>query len=478
MNLMNAADLLNQNAADMAAAVRGGHVTATALAHASLERIAATQARVNAFTDVTAKRALQTAADLDTRLAIGDSTALALPLLGVPFAVKNLFDVADLTTLAGSKIERGKPVATADAPLVARMQAAGAVLVGALNMDEYAYGFTTENTHYGATHNPHDLSRIAGGSSGGSGAAVAAGQVPITLGSDTNGSIRVPASLCGVWGLKPTFGRLSRRGTYPFVYSIDHLGPMASTLGGLALAYDALQCPDPLDTGCHALEVQPVVPQLSQGMEGLQGLRIGVLGGYFHNHASPAAREVVGLAAKTLGAQDEVIWPDAALSRAAAFIITASEGGSLHLNDLRTRADEFEPLSVDRFISGTLQPADWTIKAHRVRRMVRDKVNALFKDWDILLTAATPVSASLIGAEWLDINGTQHPARAAMGLLTQPISFAGCPVVAAPMWPTTTGGMPIGVQIIAAPWREDLAFRAAHVLSSAGAAHTISPRAL
>ena len=119
----------------------------------------------------------------------------------------------------------------------------------------------------------------------------------------------------------------------------------------------------------------------------------------------------------------------------------------------------------------SLQPADWTIKAHRVRRMVRDKVNALFKDWDILLTAATPVSASVIGTEWLDINGTQHPARAAMGLLTQPISFAGCPVVAAPMWPTTTGGMPIGVQIIAAPWREDLAFRAAQVLSKAGAAY-------
>ena len=159
------------------------------------------------------------------------------------------------------------------------------------------------------------------------------------------------------------------------------------------------------------------------------------------------------------------------MARAAAFIITASEGGSLHLNDLRTRADEFEPLSVDRFMAGALQPADWTIKAHRVRRQYRDKVNELFKHWDILLTPATPVSAPVIGTEWLDINGTQHPARAAMGLLTQPISFAGCPVVAAPMWPTQTGGMPIAVQVIAAPWREDLAFRAAKVLEQAGVAH-------
>ena len=453
------------DAASMAALVTSGEVSAAHLLQQCIARIDASDARVNAFTDRCLSRAVVEATAIDTRRARGEALG---SLAGVPYAVKNLFDVEGVVTLAGSKVNSSNAAAAADAFLVTQMKAAGAVLVGALNMDEYAYGFTTENTHYGATHNPHDLSRIAGGSSGGSGAAVAAGQVPITLGSDTNGSIRVPASLCGVWGLKPTFGRLSRRGTYPFVYSIDHLGPMANTLGGLALAYDAMQCPDPLDPGCHALEMQPVLPLM--GVDDFKGLRIGVLGGYFHDHASPAAREVVALAAKTLGAKNEVIWPDAALSRVAAFIITASEGGSLHLNDLRTRADEFEPLSVDRFISGALQPADWTIKAHRVRRMIRDKVNALFKDWDILLTAATPVSAPLIGTEWLDINGTQHPARAAMGLLTQPISFAGCPVVAAPMWPTTTGGMPIGVQIIAAPWREDLAFGAAQVLNDAGLA--------
>jgi amidase/aspartyl-tRNA(Asn)/glutamyl-tRNA(Gln) amidotransferase subunit A len=449
----------------MAACVASGQTSARALLESCISRIEATDARVNAFTDKTLSRAFAEADAVD----IGRANGQALgPLAGVPYAVKNLFDIDGVVTLAGSTINRNHAAATADAFLVKQMKAAGAVLVGALNMDEYAYGFTTENTHYGPCHNPHDLSRIAGGSSGGSGAAVAAGQVPITLGSDTNGSIRVPASLCGVWGLKPTFGRLSRRGTYPFVYSIDHLGPIASSLDGLALAYDALQGPDPLDAGCHALEIQPVIPLADQGIE---GLRVGVLGGYFHDHASATAREVVALAAKTLGAKEDVIWPDAALARSAAFIITASEGGSLHLNDLRTRADEFEPLSVDRFMAGALQPADWTIKAHRMRRMYRDKVNALFKDWDILLSAATPVSAPMIGTEWLHINGIQHPARAAMGLLTQPISFAGCPVLAAPMWPTQTGGLPIAVQVIAAPWREDLAFRAANVLERAGVAH-------
>ena len=453
------------DAPTMAACVASGETTARALLESCVSRIEATDVSVNAFTDKTLSRAFAEADAVDASRAKGEVLG---PLAGVPYAVKNLFDIDGVITLAGSKINRSHAAATADAFLVGQMKRAGAVLVGALNMDEYAYGFTTENTHYGPCHNPHDLSRIAGGSSGGSGAAVGAGQVPITLGSDTNGSIRVPASLCGVWGLKPTFGRLSRRGTYPFVYSIDHLGPLASSLGGLALAYDAMQSPDPQDAGCHALAVQPVMPQVDKGTA---GLRIGILGGYFHNHASPAAREAVALAATTLGTQAEVIWPDAALARAAAFIITASEGGSLHLNDLRTRADEFEPLSVDRFMAGALQPADWTIKAHRVRRQYRDKVNELFKHWDILLTPATPVSAPVIGTEWLDINGTQHPARAAMGLLTQPISFAGCPVVAAPMWPTQTGGMPIAVQVIAAPWREDLAFRAAKVLERAGVAH-------
>jgi amidase/aspartyl-tRNA(Asn)/glutamyl-tRNA(Gln) amidotransferase subunit A len=445
--------------------VRSGAVCARELLAASLARIEATNGQVNAFTMQTRARAEAEADAIDAQRARAPQ-ALG-PLAGVPFAVKNLFDIEGEVTVAGSIVNRSHAPPEADAVLVQQMQSAGAVLVGALNMDEYAYGFTTENTHYGPCHNPHDLARISGGSSGGSGAAVAAGQVPITLGSDTNGSIRVPASLCGVWGLKPTFGRLSRRGTYPFVYSIDHLGPLASSVAGLALAYDALQRPDARDPGCHALRVQPVTP-LMQGA--IPGLRIGVLGGYFEEHASAAARQAVTMAAQALGATNTVQWPDAALGRVAAFIITASEGGSLHLADLRTQSSDFEPLSVDRFIAGALQPADWHLRAQRFRRVYRARVNALFADWDVLITAATPVSAPLIGTEWLDLNGTQQPCRAAMGLLTQPISFAGCPVVTAPLWPEGTGGMPLGVQLIAAPWREDLAFAAAQRLAEAGVA--------
>ncbi|MDO9404033.1 MAG: AtzE family amidohydrolase [Polaromonas sp.] len=454
---MSGVDLL----ADMAA----GRISAREALHASLARIDATEGRINAFTGRSTERARREADAIDAQRARGEPLP---PLAGLPYAVKNLFDIEGEVTLAGSIVNAGNSPARADAFLIQRLRAAGAVLVGSLNMDEYAYGFTTENTHYGPCRNPHVPDHIAGGSSGGSGAAVAALQVPLTLGSDTNGSIRVPASLCGVWGLKPTFGRLSRRGSFPFVHNIDHLGPLADSARLLALSYDALQSPDAQDAGCHALRVQPVAQELARGTD---GLRIGLLGGYFMDHATAPAREVAEAAASALGATRGIEWPDAALARAAAFITTASEGGALHLASLRTRADDFEPLSVDRFIAGALQPAAWYVRAQRFRRLYRDKVNDLFKSWDVLIAPATPVSAPRIGTEWLDIQGHTLPARAAMGLLTQPVSFAGCPVVAAPMWPSANNGLPLGVQLIAAPWREDLALRAGFALEQHGLAH-------
>ena len=445
-------------------AVHNGELRAADALEQCIARIAATDSRVNAFTDLTIERARREAAAIDAKRARGEP----LPALaGLPYAVKNLFDIEGLTTRAGSKVRLGEPAATADAVLVQRLRDAGAVLLGALNMDEFAYGFTTENSHVGPCRNPHDLTRVAGGSSGGSGAAVAAGQVPLTLGSDTNGSIRVPSSLCGVFGLKPTFGRLTRRGSFPFVPSIDHLGPFASTVEDLAASYDVMQGADALDPGCHATRAQPTLGQITQG---LRGLRIGRLGGYFDEHAGPVAREAARLAATALGATSDVTWPDAALARAAAFVTTASEGGALHLPTLRTRAAEFEPLSVDRFIAGALQPAEWYVRAQRFRRHYRERVQALFGEWDVLLAPATPVQATPIGAEQFELNGVMVPARPSLGLLSQPISYSGCPVVTVPLWPQGLQALPIGVQVIAAPWREDLALRVAHALAAAGVA--------
>ncbi len=472
--------------AALAQAIASGQTSAAEVLDATLARIAATNDRVNAFTAVWPERAYREAQAVDRLRAQG----LPLPpLAGVPYAVKNLFDVQGEVTVAGALVLKNNGPASEDAFLVRQMQAAGAVLVGALNMDEFAYGFTTENSHYGPTRNPHDLSRVAGGSSGGSAAAVAAAMVPLSLGSDTNGSIRLPAALCGVWGCKPSFGRLSRRGSFPFVHSIDHLGPFADSLHGLALAYDALQGPDAQDPGCHATAVQAVAQDLDLGVK---GLRIGLLGGYFEQNASPTAYAAAEQAASVLGASAVVEWPLAAQGRAAAFLMTASEGGSLHLDrlrthardyelakrpsvpaqSLRTHARDYEPLIVHRLIAGAAQPAAWYTQAQRFRRVYRDAINALFADWDILLAPSTPVSAPPIGTETLEIRGATLPCRPSLGLLTQPVSFMGCPVVAAPVWPDANAGLPLGVQVIAAPWREDLAFRAARVLELSGLAHT------
>jgi amidase/aspartyl-tRNA(Asn)/glutamyl-tRNA(Gln) amidotransferase subunit A len=452
------------SAAEMAAAVRSGAVSATQLVQASLARIDRTEPRINAFTDVTAERALAVAAGLDARLVAGDAAVRALPLLGVPFAVKNLFDIEGLTTLAGSKIERGRPAATADAPLISRLQQAGAVLVGALNMDEYAYGFSTENSHEGPTHNPHDTGRTAGGSSGGSAAAVAAGQVPLSLGSDTNGSIRVPSSLCGVFGLKPTFGRLPRVGSYPFVASLDHLGPFARSAHDLALVYDALQGVDRRDPGCADRPVEPTLAALERGTS---GLRIARLGGYFHEQAGPAARAAVDAVAEALQVHRTVELPEVARARAAAFLITNAEGANLHLDDLRRRAQDFEPLSRDRFLAGALLPAAWVLQAQRLRRWFALRAAELLREVDVLLAPGTPTVAPPIGTEWFEIDGRRLPARAAMGLLTQPISFIGLPVCTVPVWGCHPA-LPIGVQLIAAPWREDLTLRVAHRLQRSG----------
>jgi AtzE family amidohydrolase len=460
-----------QDATRMAQAVREGEVSAVQLAEDCYARIAATDGSINAFTDQVRERALKRAASIDACIAMGGCSVRGLSLLGVPFAVKNLFDVAGLPTRAGSKIERDSPAALKDGLLVRRMEAAGAVLVGALNMDEYAYGFTTENSHDGPVHNPHDLSRTAGGSSGGSGAAVAAGQVPIALGSDTNGSIRVPASLCGVFGLKPTYGRLPRTGSYPFVASLDHLGPLARSVRDLALSYDAMQGHDAHDPGCVLRAAEPVAGELARGVE---GLRIGVLGGYFREHAGEQARAAVQAVAQALSAQlkqdiREVELPEAARARAAAFLISNAEGAALHLPDLRRRAADFEPLSRDRFLAGALLPAAWVQQAQRVRRWFALEAARLFESVDVLLAPATPCAATPLGSEWMDIGGRRFPTRPSMGLLTQPISCIGLPVCCVPVR-LPQYSLPVGVQLIAAPWREDLALRVAAALEAAGVA--------
>lgn len=465
--------MMNPDAPALAIAqgVREGRFSAVEVTREALGRIAARNPIINAFTGICTERALAEAAALDARRARKEP----LPALaGVPYAVKNLFDVRGEVTLAGSIINRGNAPAAADAVLVSRMHNAGAVLVGSANMDEYAYGFTTENTHYGASRNPHDPARSAGGSSGGSAAAVAAGCVPLSLGSDTNGSIRVPSSFCGLYGLKPTYGRLSRRGAFLFSASLDHLGPFARSAADLAACYDALQGPDPQDPACARRPAEPSLPELARGID---GLRIAVAGGYFEQHAHPGALAARDRLAKAMGTTKSVVLPEAARARASAYLMTATEAANLHLANLKSRPADFEPLTRDRLLAGALTPATWLLQAQRFRSWYRARVLELFRDVDIVLAPATPFPAPVLGSDTGVVDGKTIPLRPNIGLLTQPISFIGLPVVAVPVWNAypdgdANAGLPIGVQVIAAPWKEALALRVAGWLEKEGLTHS------
>ncbi|MEH2166229.1 MAG: AtzE family amidohydrolase [Nostoc sp.] len=461
---------MNFNSADaitISTAVREGKVSAVEVTKAALARIATHNHLFNCFTTITAETALTDAALIDREIAQGNNPGT---LAGVPFAVKNLFDIAGFTTLAGSKINAENPEATQDATAVAKLKQAGAVLVGALNMDEYAYGFVTENSHYGATHNPHDLQRVAGGSSGGSAAAVAAGLVPLTLGSDTNGSIRVPAALCGVFGFKPTYGRLSRAGVALFSSSFDHIGPFARSVQDIATVFDVLQGEDDRDPICTKRPPELCLPQLKQD---ISGIRIAIAADYFTKGAELEALAAVQKVADAIEVTEYVIIPEADRARAAAFVITASEGANLHLDKLRrqsppkvSRLEDFDFATRDRFLAGALIPSSWYLQAQRFRRWYRDRVREVFQNVDVILAPTTPISAPLIGQQTMILDGEEILVRPHLGLFTQPLSFIGLPVLSIPI--QRPNALPLGVQLIAAPYNEALILRVAAALEAKG----------
>jgi 1-carboxybiuret hydrolase len=418
-------------AAEIAGAVRAGSTSAREIVVSTLARIGAAEPHLNAFTAVFAERALARAEMIDAAVASGTDPG---PLTGVPFAAKNLFDVAGFVTRAGSKVTATDAPAAADADSVAALERHGAVLVGTTNMDEFAYGFTTENAHDGATHNPHDYARIAGGSSGGSTAAVAAGLVPIALGTDTNGSIRVPSAFCGIFGIRPTLGLLSTRGAFPFVHSLDVVGPFARTARDLATAFAALRSP-------HAAQQIEVAT-----------MRCARLGGYFDEGLLPEARYGVDVVCEALGADTVVELPHAKEAREAAFLITAAEAGELHAERLRRFGADYDPATCDRLIAGAFVPAAWYVRAQRFRSYFQAEIAAVFATYDVLIAAATPYAAPAIGQRTIAIDGQEVEVRANVGVFTQPITLAGVPVVSVPI--VERGVLPVGVQLIGRPGSE------------------------
>lgn len=432
------------SALEIAVAVRSGSLSARQVVGEALVRIATLNPELTAVTNVLKERALREAKAVDEQVARGEDPG---PLAGVPYAVKDLFDVAGLATTAGSATRLSAEPATDDALAIKRLRGAGAVLVATLNMDEFAYGFLTNNHHWGTTRNPHDKDRFAGGSSGGSAAAVAAGMVAFSLGSDTNGSIRIPASLCGVYGMKPSHGRLPPEGTYPFVESLDDIGPFARSAADLSLV-------------CKILGAERNSPT-----ETPSRFRVARLGGWFEAGLAPQVREAFDSLAGTIADQANVEWPQVAAARAAAYLITAHEGSTLHRQALADNAMGFDPATRDRFLSGLLLPDAAYEEALTFRRAYQQQIDSLFDRYDLLLAPTTHGPAPRIDEPTITIDGVTKPAGAVMGLFTQPVSFVDLPVVAAPLKGLD---LPVGVQLIGRRGEDETVLAFAKMLEERG----------
>jgi AtzE family amidohydrolase len=460
---------IEMDASSIAKAVGDRKISALEVTRAAIARSKDEGAALNCFTEIFEQTALEEARQVDARIARGEDTGA---LAGVPVAVKNLFDVAGVVTLAGSRIDREKPPAVRDATALRRLRDAGAVLIGALGMDEYAYGFTNENTYYGPVRNPHDRDRTAGGSSGGSGAAVGSACVPMALGTDTNGSVRVPAALCGVFGLKPTYGRVSRAGVTPFTPSLDHVGVLARSARDLAVAFDLMHGHDAADPVSSARERERTMDGIG---ETKPRFAVSHASGYFHEEATGEALEAAERVAKSLGARGECSIPGAKAARHAAMIISAIEGSALHFADLQKRPADFDPMTRDRFIAGALMTGEPYVQAQLFRHAYRERLREIFRDTEILVAPATPMPAPKIGQTEIEIGGIVLPSRVHLGKFTQPISFVGLPVVVVPM--QAGSGLPVGVQLIGAPFSEAKLLQAAHALEQQGVSRAVpAPR--
>jgi aspartyl-tRNA(Asn)/glutamyl-tRNA(Gln) amidotransferase subunit A len=458
---------------DLARMIAGKEVSPVEVTRAHLERVGALDRTLRAYITVCGDAALEAARAAETALAAGRPLG---PLHGVPMALKDLYDTAGVTTTGGSRILRDR-VPDADATVVRRLREAGAILIGKLNMVEFAYGPEGYNPHYGHARNPwdRDAERAAGGSSSGSGVAVAAGLSPFSLGSDTGGSIRIPASLCGITGLKPTYGRVSRAGVLPLAWSMDHVGPMTRSVADAALILRVIAGYDPADPSTSVLPVPDYLAALSGDV---RGLRVGLLRSFFLEAATPEVRAAVEAAAAALtkagAVVDEVALPTVAHVAAGALAVVGSEALAYHAPWLRTRAGEYDPEVRRRLQLGAFITGAQYVRGQQVRALVRDDVDAALAKRDVLLAPATPIPAPRVDERQTTLGDGPSDVRSALIRLTRPFNFSGHPACAVPCG-FTGGGLPIGLQIVGRPFDEATVLRVADAYQRLTDWHTRRP---
>jgi len=448
-----------------AQALRERRLSSVELTKAALERIDRLNPALNAFLTLLPERALRRAAQADGELAAGKDRG---PLQGIPIALKDLFDMRGVYTTAGSLIYKNY-IPDRDSAVVEKLEADGAVILGKLNLHELAYGITSANPHYGAVHNPWDLERIPGGSSGGSGAAVAAEMVFAAMGSDTGGSIRVPAALCGTVGLKPTYGRVSRFGTIPLAFSLDHMGPLARDVRDTAIVLNTIAGFDPRDSGSARHPVMDYVPE--EGCS-IRGLRIGFPEMFFFEQLDPDVDSAVrgGIArAASLGAEVVPIrLPDMAAVNAVGLVIQLAEATAVMERYLEQR-ELFGADVLDLLDQGRLLPAVDYINAQRLRRRMQNEFHRVWQSVDCLITPATPIPAPRIGETMIRVAGSEENVRAAVTRFMRSWNVLGLSAISIPCGLSATG-LPIGLQIVGPPFEESLVLRVAAALEDAGVA--------
>jgi aspartyl-tRNA(Asn)/glutamyl-tRNA(Gln) amidotransferase subunit A len=462
-------EILPLSCIQLAAAIRERRTTAVAAMEAVLDRARQVQPKLNCFLRIDEAPALDSARLADREPARG-------PLHGVPMAHKDMYYRRGVVSSCGSKILRERP-APATATALERLDAAGAIQFGVLNMTEFALGPTGHNWHYGHCRNPWNVERITGGSSSGTGASVAARANFAGLGSDTGGSIRLPAAFCGISAIKPTYGRVSRAGAMPLSFSLDTVGPLTRTVEDAALIAQVIAGPDPRDPTCDPRTVPDFLSELERPIE---GLRVGRPRQHFYDDCDPeiaAAMEASLETFRKLGAKIlDVDLPDLSTYSSASALISASEAAAFHGQWLRTRPDDYSDQVRGRLLQGLAIPAHAYIDALRLRGVaLAEFCDQVFSNVDVLHAPVLSIPTPSIAET--DLGWSEHTSQvlARITRLTRPGSYLGLPTVCANAG-FTRDGMPIGMQLITRPFDESTGLRAGHAFQRATDWHLRSPR--
>ena len=468
---MPANDLHYLTISETAALIESKQLSPVELVAAHLERIEQTDEQLNSFITLLAEEATAAAASAESEIQHGDYRG---PLHGIPIGLKDLYYTKGIRTTIGSKIMRDF-IPDYDATVTERFHDAGAILMGKLQMHEFALGATSENPHDGPACNPWDTTRITGGSSGGSGSAVASGQCMAALGSDTGGSIRIPASACGIVGHKPTFGRVSRIGVFPLANSLDTVGPMTRTVRDAAIVMNAIAGYDERDQSSANRPDEDFTRLLGQD---ISGLRIGIPQDYFYDMIDDEVSTAVQQAEKaleSLGAHvEECSIPALNDSISISGTILLTEAAEIHLDNLRGRADDFGADVRGRLEEGAMTPAVSYIAAQRARTQFNSAIADAMKTYDLLLAPTTALGAPKLGDRVVDVGSVQEAKLAIMPRLTRPHNICGIPTVSVPCG-FTSEGLPIGMQLAARPFEDALALQVAYAYEQATDWHTRHP---